>query len=394
LIDIQAFYETIFYNSFHLKIAEIPFHLIISVSPDHIFKNLFSDKKINHSFDFYNKESNPLPLESPTKQKPLIYNLFGDIDSEGSLIFTYEDLFEYLISIFGKFELPQELQKQLLLARLVLFIGFKLDKWYFKLLLRLLKLHENKLNNASDKNKTLLPIVKNFYAEEFKMKFLDFNETEIINNIYDKCKEKNILKKIAPEAPAIEAEVFISYGWQTESEEIAGQVYSVLKEKGFNVKLDKIELAYKGNIKEFMRAIGRGKYVVVIISDKYLKSENCMFEMLEISRNNNAYNRIFPIVLEDAAISDTNKRIGYLKYWDEKIEALNASYRTIDPVGTNEVVEKINQYNDIRRVFSNITDMLGNMNTLTAERLHIENFSPLISKLNEQIKEDDKTTSA
>ena len=34
-----------------------------------------------------------------------------------------------------------------------------------------------------------------------------------------------------------------------------------------------------------MQQIGQGKCVIAVISDSYLKSENCMFELVEIAKN-------------------------------------------------------------------------------------------------------------
>jgi hypothetical protein len=52
------------------------------------------------------------------------------------------------------------------------------------------------------------------------------------------------------------------------------------------------DLGYKGLIKDFMRQIGRGKCAIAVISDKYLKSENCMFELVEIAKNGDFYDWI------------------------------------------------------------------------------------------------------
>lgn len=171
IMDIQEFYRQLKPNELYYKIAEIPFHLIISVSPDHLLKDVFDSKKLDYQFAFYNKEQNIATIEKPTKNRPLLYNLFGDIETDGSLIFTYEDLFNYLIPSTGRFELPLPLQQELKKATLVLFIGFKFEKWYFKLLLRLLDLHDKKLNKAPQLKKNLSPLLKNFYIEQFKFEF-------------------------------------------------------------------------------------------------------------------------------------------------------------------------------------------------------------------------------
>jgi hypothetical protein len=50
--------------------------------------------------------------------------------------------------------------------------------------------------------------------------------------------------------------------------------------------------------------------VIVVLSDKYLKSENCMFELVEIAKHGNFVDRIFPVVLSSANIYDPVTRIG------------------------------------------------------------------------------------
>ena len=47
-----------------------------------------------------------------------------------------------------------------------------------------------------------------------------------------------------------------------------------MKKDGYNVVRDKEDVGYKGSISDFMRTIGRGDFIVVAISDKYLKSPN------------------------------------------------------------------------------------------------------------------------
>ena len=74
-------------------------------------------------------------------------------------------------------------------------------------------------------------------------------------------------------------EIFISYAWGGESETIANQLDQALQEKGITIVRDRRDLGYKGRIKAFMEQIGRGRCVIVVISEIYLKSRNCMFEL-------------------------------------------------------------------------------------------------------------------
>lgn len=180
----------------------------------------------------------------------------------------------------------------------------------------------------------------------------------------------------------IENNVFISYAWGGESEQIVDKIDEALKKKGVELIRDKHDLGFKGSIKEFMERIGRGNCIIAIISDKYLRSKNCMFELLEIAENHNFYDRIFPIVLRDADIYDGVNRINYIKYWDDKIAELNSAIKTIGIVtNIQSILDEINLFGRIRATIDNLTNTLKDMNTLTPEMHEDSSFSQLIEAL-------------
>lgn len=45
------------------------------------------------------------------------------------------------------------------------------------------------------------------------------------------------------------------------------------------------DVEYHESFKRFMQSIEKHDYVITIISDNYLKSRNCMFEMLEVVKD-------------------------------------------------------------------------------------------------------------
>lgn len=177
-------------------------------------------------------------------------------------------------------------------------------------------------------------------------------------------------------------EIYISYAWEPMSIKLANDIIHFAAKNNIHIKRDKSELGYKGNIKEFMQKIGKSKAIIVLISDKYLKSENCMFEMYEIYRNMNIWNRIFPIVLKSAEIYEETKRIDYLIYWDSKVDELENKIKSIkNSIGNVKVYEKINQYADIRRVIDEIADMLRDMNTLSLDKHNELEFDSIFNEI-------------
>ena len=119
-----------------------------------------------------------------------------------------------------------------------------------------------------------------------------------------------------------EQAVFISYAWGGESEEIVNQIDQALQQRGLKIIRDIRDIGYKGSISAFMERIGQGNCVIVVISDKYLRSPNCMFELVEIAEGKQFHDRVFPIVLSDANIYDPVKRLDYVRHWEVKREEL------------------------------------------------------------------------
>ncbi|UZR96567.1 SUMF1/EgtB/PvdO family nonheme iron enzyme [Chondrinema litorale] len=188
------------------------------------------------------------------------------------------------------------------------------------------------------------------------------------------------------------AKVFISYAWSGESERIASEVEKALSEKGLEIVRDKSGgLDYKGLIKEFMQEIGKGNFVIVIISDKYLRSENCMFELIEIAKNGNFAQRIFPIILEDAKIYKPIEQVKYLKYWEEQITELNVALNELLDIGdTAEIQDELSFYKQIRKEISGLVGQLKNMNTLTPEMHQKSNFQQIYDQIEDEVSVKEK----
>lgn len=181
--------------------------------------------------------------------------------------------------------------------------------------------------------------------------------------------------------------VFISYAWGGEREEIVSQMDQALQERGVKIVRDKRDLGYKGSIKEFMERIGQGNCVIVVISDKYLRSPNCMFELVEIAENKEFHDRVFPVVLGDADIYDPIKRITYIKHWETKRAELAEAIKTLDPANLQGIREEMDTYDRIRDKVSGLTSVLKDMNTLTPDMHRDSNFSALYEALEKRLKE-------
>jgi len=190
------FFKTLECKPIHKKIAEIPCHVIISLSPDLLLKQTFDKNHFDCDFNFYFKEKSPVAVAKPTQDKPLLYNLLGIYSQSDSMVLCFNHLFDYLVSVLGKNELPVNLRDELKAAQTIFFLGFKYDKWYFKLIMRLLNKDDDVCRHASFKEVEKSKGIINFYTDEFKFVFIEeLTGYEIVDQIHDYFKQKDTLRQ-------------------------------------------------------------------------------------------------------------------------------------------------------------------------------------------------------
>jgi hypothetical protein len=182
--------------------------------------------------------------------------------------------------------------------------------------------------------------------------------------------------------------IYFSYAWKDGNEgsenreQIVDDLYHSLLQEGYDVIRDKVSLGYKGQISEFMKILGRGACVVVVISDKYLKSPFCMYELLEVYRKSSSEmselkEKIFPIVLTDARIHDPVDRLDYVIYWRKKKSELDQKIIEVGLENAGGVLDEYRIYQEITSNFSELTKLLQDMNTLSPQVLSNENFATI-----------------
>ena len=75
-------------------------------------------------------------------------------------------------------------------------------------------------------------------------------------------------------------EIFLSYSWK--NKDIADKIYYDLTLVGFHVVKDDHELKYTNKISDYMLRIRNADYALLLISDDFLKSINCMTEVMHL----------------------------------------------------------------------------------------------------------------
>ena len=182
-------------------------------------------------------------------------------------------------------------------------------------------------------------------------------------------------------------QLFISYAWGEEREAIVNELDQAFQERGVTIVRDKRDLGFKGDINDFMKSIGEGKAVILVISEKYLKSPNCCFELVEIAKHGGFVDRIFPIVLDDARIYDPVDRARYVEYWENKKDELNAVMKRVSAANLQGFREDIDLYEEIRALLPNLMNVIKRMNTLTPDLHRKSEFSEIFNAVMAKLEE-------
>lgn len=126
-------------------LAEMSFPLYITTDPSNLLTEALkiAGKKPQVELCRWNEDVEDLPSIyddepdfQPTPERPLVYHLFGTYDEPDSLVLTEDDYFDYLIGVTTNKELVPIVVRQALADTALLFVGFRLDDWNFRVLFR------------------------------------------------------------------------------------------------------------------------------------------------------------------------------------------------------------------------------------------------------------------
>lgn len=187
-------------NALLSKLAAIPFHFSLNFTPDYRLKEIMEAK--DFSFDFLSYRKNE-PFDAgllvnqhlPTRNRPLVYNMLGELRKRNSLVMTYNDFYGYLESVFAGRSMAPVLKENIWEADYFVFLGMPFDRWYVHMFMRILQQHER--NRSSKKyaaNVNLSQEVTTHCAEQYTMTFVPNNIEQFITEFHDRCEQRGLLR--------------------------------------------------------------------------------------------------------------------------------------------------------------------------------------------------------
>lgn len=102
-------------------------------------------------------------------------------------------------------------------------------------------------------------------------------------------------------------------------------------------------------------------YTILLISDSYLKSSNCMYEVLEVMRDRNYRDKIFSAVIY-SEIYYPITRAKYVKYWQDKFKELEDTLKEINVQNLGNLNEDLKRIQDISSNTAEFLDVVSYLN--------------------------------
>ena len=158
------------------------------------------------------------------------------------------------------------------------------------------------------------------------------------------------------------------------------------------------DVKYKDSFKTFMQTIGEHDYVVMLISDNFLKSKACMYEAGELVSTRNLGKKLVFVIVQDgdikhyrqippkpigANIYNSIQRNEYITYWENQyvmeensINQIKSDSAKIEPLKSLRELRKIIDH-DISQFLDYISDAKGK----SFSEMYEMNFSDIVAKI-------------
>jgi internalin A len=169
-------------------------------------------------------------------------------------------------------------------------------------------------------------------------------------------------------------EYFVSYARGDHTPEgqqrelIVDQFCAAVEKRGINILRDKNVLGLGERISKFMQRIGRGKRVFVVLSNKYLKSHFCMYELHELWKyrrqdDEDFLRHVRVYTLPGTEIWTPLERARCAVYWREECGKIEAIFKEhgFDILGKTDAQKYLLMKefsNHISEILATVTDIL------------------------------------
>jgi hypothetical protein len=146
----------------HAVLARLPFQLFITTHLGELLAGALTAESKDPQVELYRWKDaaaddlwpgsvfdDPTNRYTPSPERPLVYQLFGHIQNPDTLVLTEDDYFDFLIGVNKDRELIPERVRRALTDSALLFLGFRMNDWSFRVLFHSIVSQEGRARRGS-----------------------------------------------------------------------------------------------------------------------------------------------------------------------------------------------------------------------------------------------------
>ena len=372
---IREFYDRYDHSQFpvYQKLAQLPFRFVVNTSPDHFLVDAYCDEnKLFTKSEYYHyrnpRHNNGIDIleEDITAEAPLVYNLFGALDSPDSIVITEGDQLFFLDAILQREQtatIPPSIAihfapvEKYHYEKTFVFLGFDFNQWHLRLLMHLINRYQRQKESYALQNpQSLSELTTFFYKRNFEVEFVDILAWDFLDTFRQKLDQEQAQSKKTPQL-----RVFLLYhpDDKTLKDRLDLQL-APLKKKAFIQTWDEEQILPGAEPQsEIQKQMNVADIIILVVTPLFFASDGIYKEQLQwaLQRHESREAVVIPILMQSsmwessalrrlATILPRNKRP--LNEQENESAALNDTIDQLKKIC--HMIYKRNQRNQNRRI--------------------------------------------
>lgn len=114
------------------------------------------------------------------------------------------------------------------------------------------------------------------------------------------------------------------------------------------IKRDTKEIGAWESITTFMKSIRTQDFAILVISDNYLKSVACMYEVIQLMKEDDWLSKTMIMLADDINIFGTKEQLVYIKYWNDEYNNVSELIKSLPPETVSSQSEELKKISRIK----------------------------------------------
>lgn len=128
---------------------------------------------------------------------------------------------------------------------------------------------------------------------------------------------------------------------------------------------------------------------MLVISDAYLKSSACLYEVVQLMKDEGWNDKTMYVVLDDArSIYNALVQADYIKHWNEKCEALEQKIAKLPPAATKKLIKELQRSNTILLSIGDFISMVADTNNPPVDKVIVEIQKRVAANMGSSVTDD------